>query len=84
MTSPKAAIAVLLCLTAAPAAAFTQTKFATPEAARQRCPRGIVVWLSMPNNVFYPAGARAYGATPHGAYMCEQDAVAQGARAARR
>ena len=63
--------------------AFTQTKFASEDMAHQRCPADMVVWLTVPGNVFIRKGNPGYGATQRGAYICERDAIAAGNRAAR-
>ncbi len=64
------------------AQAFVQTKFANEEAARQRCPTDMVVWLILPGNSFVIKSDPRYGATQRGAYMCERDAIAAGNRGA--
>ena len=75
--------AMLLILASAGAAqAFTQTKFASEETARQRCPIDMVVWLILPGNSFVVKGDPRYGTTQRGAYMCERDAIAAGNRGA--
>lgn len=77
------ATALLALASASPAQAFVQTKFASEEAARQRCPTDMVVWLTLPGNTFVVKGDPRYGATQRGAYMCERDAIAAGNRGAR-
>jgi hypothetical protein len=62
--------------------AFTQTKFASEDTAHQHCPTDMVVWLTLPGNVFVRKGNPLYGATQRGAYMCERDAIAAGDRGA--
>jgi hypothetical protein len=57
-------------------------EFATEQQARYRCPSGTVVWVNTKSRVYHFAGTSNYGNTKHGAYMCEQDAQAAGARAA--
>lgn len=75
--------AVLLVLASAGLTqAFVQTKFASEEAARQRCPTDMVVWLILPGNSFVIKSDPRYGATQRGAYMCERDAIAAGNRGA--
>ena len=64
------------------ASAFVQTKFASEDAARLRCPADPIVWQMIPGNLFVPKGDPRYGATQRGAYMCERDAVADGNRRA--
>jgi hypothetical protein len=75
------AIALLLLVPIAAADAFTQTKFASEDMARQHCPGAMVVWLTLPENIFVPKGDPRYGATQRGAYMCEHDAIAAGGHA---
>ncbi len=73
---------VLIALASAnDASAFAQTKFASEETARQRCPTDMVVWLTLPGNAFVVKGDPRYGTTQRGAYMCEHDAIAAGNRA---
>jgi hypothetical protein len=64
------------------AQAFVQTKFASEETARQRCPIDMVVWLILPGNSFVVKGDPRFGTTQRGAYMCERDAIAAGNRGA--
>ena len=75
--------ALILILSAASAAAFTQTRFAREEDARQHCPGDAIVWQILPGNLFVRRGEPRYGATQRGSYMCEHDAVAAGDRQAR-
>jgi hypothetical protein len=82
MRTPCAA-ALLLLASAGIAQAFVQTKFASEETARQRCPNDMVVWLTLPGNTFVVKGDPRYGTTQRGAYMCERDAIAAGNRGAR-
>jgi hypothetical protein len=74
------AAALLMLASVHGAEAFVQTKFASEEAAHQRCPIDMVVWLTLPGNTFVVKGDARYGTTPRGAYMCERDAVAAGNR----
>ena len=69
--------------TAASALSFTQTKFASEDAARQHCPGDAIVWQILPGNIFVRRTDTRYGATQRGSYMCEHDAVAAGDRQAR-
>jgi hypothetical protein len=70
-------------LTATSALAFTQTKFASEDVARQHCPGDAIVWQIVPGNLFVPKSDPRFGATQRGSFMCERDAVAAGARLAR-
>ena len=67
-------------LTATSAQAFTQTRFASEDIARQHCPGDAIVWQVLPGNIFVRKGDTRYGATQRGSYMCERDAVAAGDR----
>ncbi len=69
-------------LTAGSASAFTQTKFASEAMAHQHCATDMVVWLTLPGNVFVLKGDPRYGTTQRGAHMCEHDAIAAGNRLA--
>ena len=79
---PLCAAALLVLASGCAAQAFVQTKFASEEAARQRCPMDMVVWLVLPGNSFVVKGDPRYGTTQRGAYMCERDAIAAGNRGA--
>jgi hypothetical protein len=57
-------------------------EFASEQEARYRCPSGTVVWVNTKSRVYHFAGTENYGHTKRGAYMCEADAQAAGARAA--
>ena len=63
--------------------AFTQTKFASEDAARSHCPGDAIVWQILPGNLFVRKGDARYGATQRGSYMCERDAVTAGDRLGR-
>ena len=76
------AAALLVLASAGSVQAFVQTKFASEETARQRCPTDMVVWLTLPGNTFVVKGDPRYGTTQRGAYMCERDAIAAGNRGA--
>ena len=76
-------VGLILLFTAASALAFTQTKFASEDIARQHCPADAIVWQILPGNIFVRKTDARYGATQRGSYMCEHDAVAAGDRQAR-
>ena len=78
-----AAIVALFCssLYAPPAAALDQ--FSQEQQAQQHCPKDTVVWLNIPTMIWHYKGQRWYGRTKHGAYVCEKEATASGARATR-
>jgi hypothetical protein len=66
--------------TASPSAAG---QFSTEAQAKAKCPADTVVWVNTDSNIYHFAGGRNYGHTKSGAYMCERDANAAGARAAK-
>jgi hypothetical protein len=57
-------------------------QFTSDQQARARCPSDTVVWVNTRSRIYHFAGTRDYGNTKQGAYMCEADARAAGARAA--
>jgi hypothetical protein len=65
----------------APAVALDQ--FGTESDAAKHCPKDTVVWLNVPTMIWHLKGQRWYGNTKHGAYVCEKEAAAEGARATR-
>ena len=58
-------------------------QFSTEAEARYRCPSDAVVWINTDSKVYHYQGSRYYAHTKQGAYMCEADAKASGARASR-
>jgi hypothetical protein len=58
-------------------------EFATDTQAKARCPGSNVVWVNLKSQVWHWAGTHDYGNTEKGAYMCQADATAEGARAAK-
>jgi hypothetical protein len=58
-------------------------EFSAESQAKSHCPSGTVVWANLQSKIYRFAGSKDYGATKRGAYMCEQDATAQGIRAAK-
>ncbi len=58
-------------------------QFAAENQAQSHCPRGLVVWANTDSKIYHFSGHSDYGHTKQGAYMCEQDAEAQGMRAAK-
>jgi hypothetical protein len=58
-------------------------QYKTEAEAKGRCPADTVVWINLKSKVYHFAGAKNYGTTKEGAYMCEKEAVAQGDRASK-
>jgi hypothetical protein len=58
-------------------------QFATEQEARNRCPSDTVVWVNLKSKIYHFAGSRTYGNTKNGAFMCERETQAAGARAAK-
>lgn len=57
--------------TAAPGGAG---EFKTETEAKSHCPTGNVVWMNLGSHVYHLPGAKEYGHTKRGAYMCQADA----------
>ena len=60
--------------------AFGLETFADETKAQQHCPKDIVVWLNLPTMIWHYKGQRWYSNTKHGAFACEKEAGAAGAR----
>jgi hypothetical protein len=60
-----------------------ENEFAAEAQAKARCPADTVVWANLKTKVYHFTGAKNYGTTKEGAYMCEKDALGQGVRAAK-
>jgi hypothetical protein len=58
-------------------------QFATDSEAKAKCPTDTVVWVNTKSKKYHYANAADYGKTKKGAYMCEADASAAGAVAAK-
>jgi hypothetical protein len=58
-------------------------QFATDTEAKAKCPTDTVVWVNTKSKKYHYANAADYGKTKKGAYMCEADASAAGAVAAK-
>ena len=58
-------------------------EFASEAEAKGHCPSDTVVWVNNRSHKYHYSGDRYYGATKHGAYMCEGDAKAAGDAAAK-
>lgn len=50
-------------------------QFADETSAKARCPTDTVVWVNLPSKIYHFAGAKSYGTTKRGAYMCEKEAI---------
>jgi hypothetical protein len=57
------------------------TLFTTQTEAQKHCPNDEVVWLNIATGIWHSRGARWYGNTKHGAYVCKLEALAAGDRA---
>jgi hypothetical protein len=68
---------------ALPAFGLPPPTFDDEAKARQHCPKDVVVWLNLPTMIWHYKGQRWYANTIHGAYACEREAGAAGARGTR-
>lgn len=81
---PKAIGGLILSLAlVVPAFALSLTTFTTETEAQQHCPRDVVVWLNLPTMIWHYKGQRWYANTKRGAFACEKEAGAAGARGTR-
>jgi hypothetical protein len=71
---------VLAAWIAVPAISFSLSTFGSEREAQVHCPKDIVVWLNLPTMIWHYKGQRWYANTKHGAYACEKEAGASGAR----
>lgn len=55
--------------------------FDNEDDAHAQCPDDVVVWLNLNSGIYHYKGERWYGNTENGAYVCEQEAIADGDRA---
>lgn len=62
---------------------YAVTTFDTEALAQEHCPRDTVVWLNLPTMIWHYKGERWYARTKHGAFACEKEAAASGARGTR-
>jgi hypothetical protein len=60
--------------------AFALETFSDEVKAQQHCPKDVVVWLNLPTMIWHYKGQRWYANTKHGAFACEKEAGAAGAR----
>jgi hypothetical protein len=63
--------------------AYGLETFGQEAQAKQHCPTDTVVWLNLPTMIWHYKGQRWYARTIHGAYACEKEAAAGGARGTR-
>jgi hypothetical protein len=76
-----ALIAITACSLLYHPSAMALERYDTESQAQQHCPKDNVVWLNLPTMIWHYKGQRWYGRTKHGAYVCEKEAAAAGARA---
>ncbi len=65
------------------APAFALDTFTDEAKAQQHCPKDVVVWLNLPTMIWHYKEQRWYANTKHGAFACEKEAGASGARGTR-
>jgi plastocyanin len=58
-------------------------QFASEAEAKASCPGDTVVWVNTNSKIYHHAGAKTYGTTKRGVYMCEKNTAAAGFRAAK-
>lgn len=68
--------------TVPPGSASGENQYTSEARARAHCPGDTVVWANTRSHIYHFRGTSYYGNTASGAYMCEQDALAEGIRAA--
>lgn len=73
--------ALLICASSSARPAPGLMQFRTEQNAQAHCPTDTVVWLNLPTMIWHYQGQRWYGRTKHGAYVCQKEAAAAGARA---
>jgi hypothetical protein len=60
--------------------AFGLETFSSEAQAKQHCPADTVIWLNLPTMIWHYKGQRWYARTKHGAFACENEVTASGAR----
>lgn len=70
----------VICFFITPSYADGLTLFSTEVSAQNHCPNDVVVWLNLPTGIWHQKGARWYGRTKHGAYVCKKEAIIAGDR----
>jgi hypothetical protein len=58
-------------------------QYATEAQAKAHCAGELVVWANTRSKIYHFSGTRNYGNTKYGAYMCEEESVSAGMRAAK-
>ena len=61
--------------------ALTASHFQSEQEAKAHCPHDTVVWVNTKSGVYHFKGQRWYGNTNQGAYLCREEADAEGDRA---
>ena len=79
----RSAMALLALIGLFSAPAFSLEKFTTEAEAAGYCQGDVVLWLDLRTKTWYYKGQRLYGNTKQGAYVCQKEAEAAGARAMR-
>jgi hypothetical protein len=83
MRTPFPKIAAIVLGIALAFSAQALEKFYSEAQAQHHCPKDIVVWLNLPTMIWHTKGARWYGATKNGAYVCREEAAKEDARGSR-
>ncbi len=81
-TLPRLFAGLIISLSLALPALALET-FTDEAKAQQHCPKDTVVWLNLPTMIWHYKGQRWYANTKHGAFACEKEAGAAGARGTR-
>ena len=63
--------------------ALGPNQFPVEALAKAHCPADTVVWVDVKAKIYHFDGSADYGTTKDGAYVCEKEAIGQGARAAK-
>jgi hypothetical protein len=65
------------------AAPTSSNQFTTEAQAKGRCPTDTVVYVNLKSKIYHFSGHKDYGNLKNGAFMCEKDTAAVGARASK-
>jgi hypothetical protein len=82
-TAKRILIVLLLFLPLNLAYAGGVSLFNTENDAQKHCPNDVVVWVNLPSGIYHFRDMRWYGATAHGAFVCQKEADQNGYRATR-